>query len=805
MSVEREENYPPIGKIGLWDSKFKLFMGSNVLIFAVVIGYLSVLHQKEADVITPLNAPHMVTKSGLAVPERYWGSYRSNLYFGMKNRHPDPLNFGLMWFNQKPSANSLNVRHWCSQRDGLQRYSWLKHDGVNFGEQTIIDGNLNITTSFVKRRGLRGGEWTARISVEPVKVPPPKVARDPEPMSLFFYAMADIETHNLSVNLIEKTRVESIQGSSPDIGRWRLRFLGDGNDPMKYSYLSTVVPGPEDIIETLHRTVRAVKLPNHPVKLFFLEGKVFIPDDPVKEPNFVTTQVTVTPPYTMEVLFQNVESDLDREIDNELQGEVYTKELELHKAKFDAKFDSLFHLKEKYKPEDVQTAKAVLSNMVGSIGYFHGRSLVKGPDNREVVLYWPASLYTAVPSRSFFPRGFLWDEGFHNLLISKWNPEISKDIISHWLDLMNKNGWIPREQILGEEAKAAVPREFIVQRSTNANPPTLFLAVQTLLNMMKAREIPDDLEFVRRAYPRLQAIYEYFEREQNGVEDTTYRWRGRDPDARTELNPKTLASGLDDFPRASHPTDEERHIDLRCWVALMAEVLADIGQKLELPESLHKQYREKQEVLSNNDLLNKLHWSEDAKQYSDYGLHTDDVMLVKQKSKPGEPPLPMVRYTIKAPRKRFVNQLGYVSLFPLIMRLLDPDSPQLREILQGLDDPKTMWTDYGLRSLSQTSKLYNTRNTEHDPPYWRGNIWININFLVIRGLRHYATIDGPHKALAGSLCDRLRANVVNNVLKEYSRTGFIWENYDDFSGKGHGSHPFTGWSALVVLLMGEQY
>lgn len=78
----RQENYPPIGKVGLWDSKFKLFMGSNIIIIAVVLGYLSVLHQKETDVITPLDAPHMVTKSGLAVPERYWGSYRSNLYFG---------------------------------------------------------------------------------------------------------------------------------------------------------------------------------------------------------------------------------------------------------------------------------------------------------------------------------------------------------------------------------------------------------------------------------------------------------------------------------------------------------------------------------------------------------------------------------------------------------------------------------------------------------------------------------------------------------------------------------------------------
>lgn len=34
----------------------------------------------------------------------------------------------------------------------------------------------------------------------------------------------------------------------------------------------------------------------------------------------------------------------------------------------------------------------------------------------------------------------------------RWDTHISLDIIGHWLDLMNIDGWIPREQILGAEA-----------------------------------------------------------------------------------------------------------------------------------------------------------------------------------------------------------------------------------------------------------------------------------------------------------------------------------------------------------------
>ncbi|MCH94265.1 mannosyl-oligosaccharide glucosidase GCS1-like, partial [Trifolium medium] len=108
--------------------------------------------------------------------------------------------------------------------------------------------------------------------------------------------------------------------------------------------------------------------------------------------------------------------------------------------------------------ESISVGKAAIGSLLGGIGYFYGQSKIalsrtlNFREHVDYVSYWPAELYTAVPSRSFFPRGFLWDEGFHQLLIWRWDIRISLDIIGHWLDLMNIDGWIPREQILGTEA-----------------------------------------------------------------------------------------------------------------------------------------------------------------------------------------------------------------------------------------------------------------------------------------------------------------------------------------------------------------
>lgn len=206
---------------------------------------------------------------------------------------------------------------------------------------------------------------------------------------------------------------------------------------------------------------------------------------------------------------------------------------------------------------------------------------------------------------------------------------------------------------------------------------------------------------------------------------------------------------------------------------------------------------------------------------------------------------------------------------------------------------------------SRSASLYQRHNTEHDPPYWRGAIWANVNYLAVQvrcalatypragghlyvdagcadcltsvicptmhqlhsladapqgnlrptpsqALRHYGATPGPHAQRAEQLHRELRHNLVSNIVAQYRQTGYLWEQYDDatgvqrlragplltwplclllcaqchvawptrpfgppsrhgpprviprLAGQGKGSHPFTGWTALVALLAGGQ-
>ncbi|XP_050800860.1 mannosyl-oligosaccharide glucosidase isoform X2 [Gopherus flavomarginatus] len=727
----------------------------------------------------------------------------------MRPRSARPPVAGLMWLRQ--AAAEARLRHTCEQSDGLPGYGWLLHDGLHFGVQEIRDHGLTLRTEFVKRLGgEHGGDWSWRVTAWPESM-----GDQTSLVSLLFYVATDgqgtLQPH------VENTRLVSVTGTSEELGHFNITFhkptteSGEALGYASYNHLDAKSPG-------LHRLTDVVKsslsnrfvyaAPGGPSRRYFaVDTYRALPGEPDQAPqsHLLLHQVTLALPCRVEVTFESG-SFADRP--GSLVGAVLSEELARHVAAFERRFEETFSLARKgFSPQQQSFAKAALSNMLGGMGYFHGHSIVQSAHSQHPLPYPEGPLFTAVPSRSFFPRGFLWDEGFHQLLLARWDPALSREVIAHWLDLMNVEGWIPREQILDDEARAKVPPEFILQHNEAANPPTLFLVLQQLLR--EPGQGPTELSYLRRLFPRLRTWYEWYNTTQVGPLPYTFRWRGRDQDTDLFLNPKTLTSGLDDYPRASHPSPAERHLDLRCWMALASGVMAQVAERLGEPAA---EYRHMQQALSDNALLEEQHWAKQLSMFADYGNHSQAVGLERQKVAvgPGQPhhqlPAPrLVRVVRKPPKLQFVGALGYVSLFPFLLQLLRPDSPRLGSILGDMRSEEKLWSPYGLRSLARTSPLYMKHNTEHDPPYWRGPIWINMNYLAVRALHHYASLEGPYQQQAAALYQELRANLIANLYRQYVASGYLWEQYSDMTGQGRGCYPFTGWSALVVLMMAEEY
>ncbi|XP_006881053.1 PREDICTED: mannosyl-oligosaccharide glucosidase [Elephantulus edwardii] len=755
------------------------------------------------------------SSSPTVTPDLFWGTYRPHVYFGMRTRSPQSLLTGLMWTQQGGAPGPPKLRHTCEQGDGVGPYGWEFHDGVSSGRQRIQDGALRLTTEFVKRPGgQHGGDWSWRVTVEPQAS---DTSASPL-VSLFFYVVTD-GREVLVPEAGAKGQLKFISGHTKELGDFRLSLLpptGPGDSSPKYgSYNVFWSPNPglpllTDLVQSRLNSWFHHRPPGaSPERYLGLPGSLKWED---RGPNgqgqgrgqFLIQQVTAKAPFSVELVFESGSAQVGRsQAPEPLAGDRLTQALESRAEAFRERFEKTFRLQKKgLSPEEQALGQTALSGLLGGIGYFYGQGLVlpdmgaEGSEQKADPALFPAApLFTAVPSRSFFPRGFLWDEGFHQLLVQRWDPQLTREALGHWLGLLNADGWIGREQVLGDEARARVPPEFLVQRAAHANPPTLLLPVAHMLG----RGDPADLAFLRQAFPRLYAWFSWLRHSQAGPLPLSYRWRGRDPALPTLLNPKTLPSGLDDYPRASHPSTAERHLDLRCWVTLGARVLARLAEQLGETEAA-ADLSPLAASLEAEAGLDQLHWAPELRVFADFGNHTKAVRLRPQ------PPQGLVRVVGRPePRAQYVDALGYVSLFPFLLRLLSPSSSRLGPLLDALADTRHLWSPFGLRSLAASSSFYGQRNSEHDPPYWRGAVWLNVNYLALGALQHYGQQEGPQQARAAKLYRELRANVVGNVRRQYQATGFLWEQYSDRDGRGMGCRPFQGWTSLVLLIMAEDY
>ena len=642
-------------------------------------------------------------------------------------------------------------------------YGWERYDPRFGGIQTIHDaGNqIDITTSFVKipEAGEKGGHWGVRISGAPWKDAPSDLKT-----TVVFYAA--VEGQGLSRLEALHTQEEKevgyegdvvIDGENPGVGDFKIVVTGDGGRSNNHP----IHGHPSGMDKTLDRTfVYSSLIPEE--ALWQSKPVLFaLMKEQIDEYFEKYTQENMPPPFQLYTIKNNpgvgnvqviqkvfegpFEFDVlfsSKDAPKEMTSADLTTRLETATATFEKRFREIFKPQAPYSIKKyIPFSESLLSNLLGGIGYFYGdwkvdrsyapeyeeenegfwEEAAEARVRAEIETEGPSELFSSIPSRPFFPRGFLWDEGFHLMPIIDWDLDLTLEIVKSWFNLIDDEGWIAREQILGAEARSKVPPEFQVQYPHYANPPTLFFVLSDFVTkLQESASIPTDsdgqhfpqlkekasaAEYLQELYPLLRRHYRWFRRTQQGdlksydrnafSTKEGYRWRGRTPT-------HVLPSGLDDYPRAQPPHPGELHIDAISWVGLMAKSLYQIAQYIG-EEDDATEYSNQLEAIRKN--IDDLHWDEKAGVFCDATIDEFEENV-------------------------HVCHKGYISLFPFMVGLLDKDSPKIGKLLDLISDPEELWSSHGVRSLSKSHELYGTGEN-----YWRSPVWVNMNYLILLRLQ----------------------------------------------------------------------
>jgi hypothetical protein len=421
---------------------------------------------------------------------------------------------------------------------------------------------------------------------------------------------------------------------------------------------------------------------------------------------------------------------------------------------------------------------------------------------------WTGS-YT-IPSLSLYPHQWNWDSGFIAIGYSHFNIDRALREVKNLFDAQWKNGMLPQIVFNRQKLGMYFPEPDFWQTELSPQRPDGFLtsgitmppihAVSVLKIYENARHKHKVLPFLQWIYPRLVSSHRYFYRERNpdgnGLVYIRHPWE----------------SGMDNSPAWDKVL---RKINLK-EVKLPAYTRKDTSSSVSPDTRPTKEYYDYFVFLL--ELFKKA-------RYAEQEIVKDCPFLVYD---------PLFNAILCASNEALIK-ISDILKKPLgeIKEWYDMTAQSIRQKLYhdehgifdayDISEGKLLELETasgfmplfgGAASREQAARIYEYLNSKsfcalhqgncftipsYDTQkegfkrenYWRGPVWININWMLLQGLRRYGYIQ---KADSLAL----------DILQLPIRFGF-YEYFDSFDGRGYGSKNFSWTASLFIDTAYETY
>lgn len=406
-----------------------------------------------------------------------------------------------------------------------------------------------------------------------------------------------------------------------------------------------------------------------------------------------------------------------------------------------------------------------------------------------------------MPDAGYYEGAWLWDTGFIEIGEAQMHPEKAAERLESWLSQAQwKNGFLPHILFFAQKTKKYFPGPDIWQHDLTSGitqPPVLGFCALRIYESLKEKSPQKARQFLKAVYPRLfkyhRLLFEERDPEKSGLVSIFHPWE----------------SGLDNSPR---------------WEEALSKIMVSDNQVKEAKNS-------------RKDILNKKTASMRPTN-QDYARYLYLVRFMAERGYDNQKIYPEIPFNIK---DVLFNSVLYASNEALILMAVEGGEKaeeiknwlyRQRQGLEGLFDQETgLYYDQdvksgqlikrktiacfvplfaGIPSSGQAQKMAeiasgpefkgdnplflipSTARTDpsfHPLAYWRGPVWLPVNWLVLRGFER-AGLAAEDKEMTKTL--------LQLILKK----GF-WEYYNPDTNKGLGRADFSWTASLAIDLAKE--